>query len=176
LKNQKLHQQHKSYLITLSIMPRHQYKKLTVQPDPIYGSFEVAKLINFILRDGKKTTAEKIVYGVLERLKKEGQDAIKILNQAISNVSPNHEVKPKRLGGASYLVPIEVRKERKLFLSLNWIVTNARAKSNKEFHSFEEKLYTEIKDAAQNQGPSIAKKAQTEKLAEANKAFAHLKW
>ncbi|OGK62006.1 30S ribosomal protein S7 [Candidatus Roizmanbacteria bacterium RIFOXYB2_FULL_38_10] len=157
-------------------MPRHQYKKLTVQPDPIYGSFEVAKLINFILRDGKKTTAEKIVYGVLERLKKEGQDAIKILNQAISNVSPNHEVKPKRLGGASYLVPIEVRKERKLFLSLNWIVTNARAKSNKEFHSFEEKLYTEIKDAAQNQGPSIAKKAQTEKLAEANKAFAHLKW
>lgn len=145
-------------------------------PDPVYQSFEVAKLINYIIKDGKKSTAEKIVYGVLERFKKEEQDPIKVLNLAISNVAPNHEVKPKRLGGASYLVPIEVRRERKLFLSLNWIVDNARAKSNKEFRSFEEKLYTEIKDASQNQGPSIAKKAQTEKLAEANKAFAHLKW
>ena len=145
-------------------------------PDPVYQSFEVSKLINYIIKDGKKSTAEKIVYGVLERFKKDGQDPMKVLNLAISNVSPNHEVKPKRLGGASYLVPIEVRKERKLFLSLNWIVDNARAKSNKEFRSFEEKLYSEIKDASQNQGPSIAKKAQTEKLAEANKAFAHFAW
>lgn len=145
-------------------------------PDPVYQSFEVSKLINYIIKDGKKSTAEKIVYGVLEHFKKDGQDPMKVLNLAISNVAPNHEVKPKRLGGASYLVPIEVRKERKLFLSLNWIVDNARAKSNKEFRSFEEKLYSEIKDASQNQGPSIAKKAQTEKLAEANKAFAHLKW
>lgn len=157
-------------------MPRHQYKRQPVMPDPVYGSFEVSKLINYITKDGKASVSEKIVYGCLERFKKEGQDPIKVLNQAISNVAPNHEVKPKRLGGASYLVPIEVRRERKLFLSLNWIVDNARAKSNKEFHSFEEKLYTEIKDASQNQGPSIAKKAQTEKLAEANKAFAHLKW
>lgn len=157
-------------------MPRHQYKRQPVLPDPVYGSFEVAKLINYISKDGKKSTAEKIVYGMLERFQKEGNDPIKTLNQAISNVAPNHEVKPKRLGGASYLVPIEVRRERKLFLSLNWIVDNARAKSNKEFRSFLEKLYTEIKDASQNQGPSIAKKAQTEKLAEANKAFAHLKW
>lgn len=157
-------------------MPRHQYKRQPVLPDPVYGSFEVAKLINYITFDGKKSTAEKVVYGMLERFKKEGEDPIKVLNLAISNVAPNHEVKPKRLGGASYLVPIEVRRERKLFLSLNWIVDNARAKSNKEFHSFADKLYTEVKDASQNQGPSIAKKAQTEKLAEANKAFAHLKW
>lgn len=157
-------------------MPRHQYKRLTVPPDPVYGSFEVAKLINYVSRDGKKSISEKIVYGMLERFKKEGQDPLKILNQAISNVTPNHEVKPKRLGGASYLVPIEVRRERKLFLGLNWIVDNARTKSNKEFHSFEEKLYSEIKDASQNLGPSIAKRVQTEKLAEANKAFAHLKW
>ena len=113
---------------------------------------------------------------MLERFKKEGLDPLKILNQAISNVTPSHEVKPKRLGGASYLVPIEVRRERKLFLGLNWIVENARTKSNKEFHTFEEKLYSEIKDASQNVGPSIAKRVQTEKLAEANKAFAHLKW
>lgn len=157
-------------------MPRHQYKRQPVLPDPVYSSFEVSKLINYLIRDGKRSVAERIVYGMLERFKKEGQDPIKVLNQAISNVAPNHEVKPKRLGGASYLVPIDVRRERKLFLSLNWIVDNARAKSNKEFHKFEDKLYTEIKDASQNQGPSIAKKAQTEKLAEANKAFAHLKW
>lgn len=157
-------------------MPRHQYKRQTVSPDPIYNSFEVAKLINYVSRDGKKSVAEKLVYGMLERFKKEGQDPMKILHLAISNVTPSHEVKPKRLGGASYLIPIEVRRERRLFLSLNWIVDNARAKSNKEFHSFTDKLYSEIKDASAGQGPSIAKKAQTEKLAEANKAFAHLKW
>lgn len=157
-------------------MPRHQYKRQIVIPDSVYESFEVAKLINYITKDGKKSIAQKIVYGCLERFKKEGQDPIKVLHVAISNVIPSHEVKPKRLGGASYLVPIEVRKERKLFLGLNWIVDNARAKSNKEFHHFADKLYTEIKDAAAGTGPSIAKKAQTEKLAEANKAFAHLKW
>ncbi len=157
-------------------MPRHQYKRKEVTIDPIYKSYEVSKFINYITKDGKKSIAEKIVYGVLERFKKEGQDPLKILNQAIVNVAPNHEEKPKRLGGASYLVPIEVRKERKLFLSLNWIVENARAKSNKEFKTFEEKLYAEIKDAAANIGPSVGKKAQTEKLADANKAFAHLKW
>ncbi|MFA5136089.1 MAG: 30S ribosomal protein S7 [Patescibacteria group bacterium] len=157
-------------------MPRNQYKRHPILPDLIYNSFEVSKLINYVTKDGKKSVAEKIVYSMLDRFKKEGQDPIKILNQAISNVAPSHEVKPKRLGGASYLVPIEVRRERKLFLSLNWIVDNARTKSNKEFHTFGEKLYAEIKDAAQNQGQSIAKKAQTEKLAEANKAFAHLKW
>ena len=157
-------------------MPRHQYKRQSVSPDTIYNSFEVAKLINYVTRDGKKSVAQKLVYGMLEKFKKEGQDPMKVLHMAITNVTPNHEVKPKRLGGASYLVPIEVRKERKLFLSLNWIVDNALAKSNKEFHSFQDKLYTEIKDAAAGQGPSIAKKASTEKLAEANKAFSHLKW
>lgn len=157
-------------------MPRHQYKRISVKPEPVYGSFEVAKLINYITKDGKKSVAEKIIYGVMERFQKENLDPLKTLHLALTNVSPNHEVKPKRLGGASYLVPIEVRKERKMYLSMNWIVDNARAKSNKEFHSFEEKLYTEIKDASQNVGPSIAKKVQTEKLAEANKAFAHLKW
>jgi len=157
-------------------MPRHQYKRTKITADPVYGSLEVTKLINYLMVDGKRSVAERIVYNVLERFKKEGQEPLKILNQAIFNVAPAHEVKPKRLGGASYLVPIEVRKERKLFLGLNWMINVAREKSNKEFRSIEEKLYTEIKDAAQNLGQSVAKKASTEKLADSNKAFSHLKW
>jgi small subunit ribosomal protein S7 len=157
-------------------MPRHQYKKIDVHPDPIYGTLEVAKLIDYIMKDGKKSIAENIVYRVLERFKKEGKDPLQILSQALLNVSPQHEVKPKRIGGASYLVPIEVRRERKVYLGLNWIVDASRARSNKEYHTFEEKLYAEIKDASQNLGQSVAKKAQTEKLADANKAFSHLKW
>lgn len=157
-------------------MPRHQYKRQNVSPDPVYQSYEVAKLIRYIMKDGKKTVAEKIVYDVMKRFEKEKKDPLKVLNQALANVSPNHEVKPRRLGGASYLVPIEVRKERRILLGFNWIIDAATAKSNKEFHTFQEKLYAEINDAAQNQGQAITKKAQTEKLAESNKAFAHLKW
>ncbi len=157
-------------------MPRHQYKKISVASDSIYDSLEVSKLINYVMKDGKKSIAETIVYTVLNRFKKEQKDPLHVLNQAILNVSPQHEVKPKRIGGASYLVPIEVRRERKIYLSLNWIVDAARARSNKEYKTFEDKLYAEINDAAANQGQSVAKKAQTEKLADANKAFSHLKW
>jgi small subunit ribosomal protein S7 len=157
-------------------MPRHQYKKQTVTNDPVYNSLEVSKLINYIMLDGKKSVAESIVYNVLEKLKEHDADPMKILYKAISNVAPSLEVKPRRLGGASYLVPQEVRKERKLYLALNWMVDAARAKSNKEFHSFEDKLLTEILDASNNQGQAMNKKLQAEKLAEANKAFSHLKW
>jgi len=157
-------------------MPRRSYKKITAKLEPVYNSLEVSKLINFIMIDGKKSVAERIVYKVLERFIKEGKDPLTTLRSAIQNVSPNYEVKPRRLGGASYLVPTEVRSSRKLYLGLNWIINAAKTKSNKEFKSFENKLYTELKDAVQNQGAAIAKKQQTEKLAEANKAFAHLKW
>lgn len=157
-------------------MPRRPYKKREIKPEPIHSSFEVSKLINYVMQDGKKTVAEKIVYDVLERFKKEGKNPLEVLTQAINNVAPYFEVKPRRLGGASYLVPNEVRRERRLFLSLNWIIEAAKSRSNKEYHTFEEKLYTEIKDATQNQGQAVNKKLQTEKLAEANKAFAHLKW
>ena len=109
-------------------------------------------------------------------IKKDGKDPIQTLNEAIQNVAPNYEVKPRRLGGASYLVPIEVRRERRLFLALNWIIEAARSRPNKEFHTFTDKLYTELLEASKNQGHAVAKKAQTEKLAEANKAFSHLKW
>jgi len=157
-------------------MPRRPYKKIPVELDPVYNSYEVAKLINFVMVDGKKAVARKIVYEVLEDLKKQGQDPLRILHQAIDNVGPNHEVKPKRLGGASYLVPVEVRKERKLFLALNWIIDAAAARSNKEYRSFRKKLLAELIDASKNQGQAVNKRIQTEKLAEANKAFAHLRW
>lgn len=157
-------------------MPRRPYKKITVRQDPIYKSPETAKLINYIMRDGKKSVAQTIVHKVFERLTKEKQDPVKVLSQAISNVAPTYEVKPRRLGGASYLVPVEVRRERRLFLALNWIIEAANSRSNKEYKKFENKLYTELLEASKNQGNAVNKKLQTEKLAEANKAFAHLKW
>lgn len=157
-------------------MPRRSYKKRATKTDPIYKSHEVSKLITYVMKDGKKTVAENIVYQVLNRITQDKKDPLQILRQGISNVSPNFEVKPRRLGGASYLVPIEVRKERRLFLALNWIIAAASSRSNKEYKSFENKLYTELIEAAQNQGQAVNKRLQTEKLAEANKAFAHLKW
>lgn len=157
-------------------MPRRPYKRITIQPDALYKSYEVTKFVTYLMHDGKKKVAEKIVYDVFSRIQKEEGDPLKILHQAVQNVSPNFEVKPRRLGGASYLVPIEVRKGRKLFLALNWIIRAAQSRSNKEYKTFQEKLYTELTEAAQNQGNAVAKRQQTEKLAEANKAFAHLKW
>lgn len=156
-------------------MPRHPYKRKTAPLDPIYNSLEVSKLINCIMYGGKKSVAEKIVYGVLEELKKE-DDPVKLLHRAISNVAPTHEVKSRRLGGASYLVPAEVRRERKLYLALNWIIDAARTRSQKEYKSFKNKLLAELTDAAKNQGQAVGKRQQAEKLADANKAFAHLKW
>ncbi len=157
-------------------MPRRPYKKQPVKPDEVYNSLEVAKLINYTMIDGKRAVAAGLVYDLIDQLKKDGQDPLKILHQAIENVAPIYEVKPRRLGGASYLVPIEVRRERKLFLALNWIINAAKARPNKEFHTFSQKLLAEISEASKNQGQAVAKKLQTEKLAEANKAFAHLKW
>ncbi len=157
-------------------MPRHPYKKKTTTPDPIYNSLEVTKLINYLMKDGKKTVAQKIVYEALNNLKKDGKDSLKLLQQAIANVTPNLEVKPRRLGGASYLVPIEVRPARKLFLALNWIVNAAASRSNKEYKTFANKLVAELDEAAKNQGQAVAKRLQTEKLAAANRAFGHLKW
>ncbi|PIZ67135.1 30S ribosomal protein S7 [Candidatus Roizmanbacteria bacterium CG_4_9_14_3_um_filter_33_18] len=157
-------------------MPRHSYKKRVFKKDKLFDSIEVAKLINYIMINGKKSVAEGLVYKVMDELKKQSDEPLKLLHLAIENVSPIHEVKPRRLGGASYLVPIEVRRERKLKLALNWIIDAAKARANKEFHTFDKKLLVEIVEASKNQGAAVAKKAQTEKLADANKAFSHLKW
>jgi len=157
-------------------MPRRKYKKIKIKPDKVYNSQEVAKLISYLMIDGEKTVVEKIVYNALDEIKKQGQDPLRTLHQAIGNTSPSFEVKPRRLGGASYLVPIEVRRERKLFLALNWIIEAARSRPNKEYHSFSKKLLAEVTEASKNQGQGVAKKQATEKLAETNKAFSHLKW
>lgn len=157
-------------------MPRHPYKKRTASPDPIYNSFEVSKLINYITFDGKKTVSRAIVYEMLGDIKKQNEDPLKLLYKAISNVSPTMEVKPRRLGGASYLVPTEVRKDRKLYLALNWIIEAAQGRSQKEFRTFKEKLLAEVIDASKNQGQAVGKRQQSEKIAEANRAFSHLKW
>ena len=157
-------------------MPRRPYKKTTITQDPVYKSLEAAKLINYIMEDGKKNVAKKIVHSVFDRISRENNDPLKILHQAINNVAPTYEVKPRRLGGASYLVPVEVRRERRLFLALNWIIEAANSRSNKEYKKFANKLYTELLEASKNQGNAVNKKTQTERLAEANKAFAHLKW
>ncbi len=157
-------------------MPRHKYKKTKIKPDKVFNSHEVAKLISYLMVDGEKAVAEKIVYQAFAELKKQGEDPLRTLHQAIDNVSPNFEVKPRRLGGASYLVPIEVRRDRRIFLALNWIIEAARSRTNKEYHSFSKKLLAEIVEAAKNQGQAVGKKQATEKLAETNKAFSHLKW
>jgi small subunit ribosomal protein S7 len=157
-------------------MPRRQYKRKQPKSDPIYESFEVAKLINYIMLDGKKSVARNVIYGTLENLKKEDNDPLVTLHKAITNATPEKEVRPRRLGGASYLVPVDVREERKLHLALNWIVNAATSRPNKEFKSFEAKLTQEILEAAKNQGEAVAKKHQVEKLASQNKAFSHLKW
>lgn len=156
-------------------MPRHQYKRKAAKPDSVYESLEVSKLINYVMESGKKSVAEKIIYDALEELKKQ-DDPLKILHGAINNVAPNFEVKPRRLGGASYLVPSEVRRERKLYLAFTWIINAAQARSQKEYHTFRNKLVAELLDAFKNQGQAVSKRLQVEKLAEANKAFAHLKW
>ncbi len=157
-------------------MPRHQYKKREAKPDVIYNSLEVTKLINHIMKDGEKTVAERIVYDAMKELEKVDGDALKTLYKAIANVAPTVEVRPRRLGGASYLVPTEVRKERRLYLACRWIILGAEGRSNKEFKTFKDKLVAELQEAAANQGTAVSKRAQAEKLAEQNKAFAHLKW
>lgn len=157
-------------------MPRHHYKKNTTENDTLYNSYEVSKLINYIMYDGKKNVAENIVYTVLANLNKDKKKATMKLKKAIANVSPKKEVRPRRLGGASYLVPVDVREERKLYLALKWIIDAARSRSNKEFHTFAEKLTAELDEASKNQGKAVEKRNQTEKVAQANKAFSHLKW
>lgn len=157
-------------------MPRRAYKKNIVKKDMIYNSYEVSKLINYVMIGGKKTVAEKVVYEALSLIKEQNLDPLEIMRKAINNVAPLHEVKARRVGGASYLVPSDTRQERKLFLSLNWIVDGASSRSSKEYKSFSKKLFAELMDASNELGSAVNKKKSVEKVAEANKAFAHFKW
>lgn len=149
--------------------------KRVTEPDEIYGNVMVAKLINRIMEDGKKTIAERNVYNAFKELEKKG-DPMQLFERAIQNVGPKIEVKARRIGGANFQVPTEVRHDRRMALALRWIVEAARKKSNKEFHSFSEKLAAEFLAAANNEGDAIRKRDVTLKQAEANKAFAHFRW
>ena len=156
-------------------MPRKGHiQKRDVLPDPIYKDKVVTKLINNIMLDGKKGVAQKIVYGAFDRVAEEtGKDALEVFNEAMNNIMPLLEVKARRIGGATYLVPIEVRPDRRQALGLCWITTYSRARSEK---TMEERLAKEILDAANNTGASVKKKEDMHKMAEANKAFAHYRF
>lgn len=150
-------------------------KRITKE-DPIYNSKLVTKLVNRVMYDGKKTTAEKQVYAALADIEKGGKKAIFVLETAIANISPKMEVRPRRVGGASYQVPMEVRGERRESLALRWLVTAARSKANKEFKTFGAKLAAEILEAAEQRGAAVKRREDIQKQAEANKAFSHFRW
>ena len=156
-------------------MPRRGYiAKREVLPDPIYNSKVVTKLINNVMLDGKKTVAQKIVYDAFNIIKeKEGKDALEVFEAALNNIMPVLEVKARRVGGATYQVPMEIRAERRQTLGLRWLVNYAR---NRHEKTMAEKLANEIIDAINSTGGSFKKKEEMHRMAEANKAFAHYKW
>jgi small subunit ribosomal protein S7 len=156
-------------------MPRRGYvSRRVVQADPVYGDVLVAKMIHAIMLQGKARVAENIVYGSMDILKeKTKEDPVAVLKKAIENVKPMVEVKSRRVGGATYQVPVEIRPERRLSLSIRWLVGFARDRGEKTMQA---RLSAELLDAFNNRGTAIKKKEDTHKMAEANKAFAHYRW
>jgi len=151
--------------------------KRLLAPDPIYGSRLVARFINKIIHDGKKSIAQSLVYEALEEIKEASkQDPVAVFEKAILNVSPKMEVRPRRVGGASYQVPVEVRGDRKEALAIRWILSGAKSKPNKQFHTFGKKLAAELMDAANNTGIAIKKRDDVQKVAQSNRAFSHFRW
>ena len=156
-------------------MPRKgNIPKREVLPDPLYNDKVVTKLINNIMLDGKKGIAQKIVYDAFDIVKeKSGKEPLEVFNEAMNNIMPLLEVKARRVGGATYQVPMEVRPERKQTLGLRWLTTYSRARNER---TMRERLAAEILDAANNAGGAVKKREDTHKMAEANKAFAHYRW
>ena len=156
-------------------MPRKGHiAKRDVLPDPIYNSKVVTRTINAIMLDGKKGTAQTILYGAFDRVKETtGQDPLEVFTKALENIMPVLEVKSRRIGGQNYQVPVEVRPERKQTLGLRWLIKYARLRNDK---TMEEKLAKEIMDAANGVGGACKKREDTHKMAEANRAFAHYRW
>ena len=144
-----------------------------IYPDPKYGSVVISKFINSIMYDGKRSTAEKILYDAMEKMKGKNDDPLKVFNAAISNVKPNIQVRSRRVGGATYQVPVEEKSSRGQSLALRWILDASRKRKNK---SMSDKLFAELMDASQNKGSAIKKREDTHKMAESNKAFAHFRW
>lgn len=156
-------------------MPRKgNVPKRDVLPDPVYGSVVVAKLINSIMLDGKKGVAQGIVYDAFETIKKQtGQEPIEVFEKAMNNIMPVLEVKARRVGGANYQVPVEVRTERRQTLALRWLTKYTRARGEK---TMSDRLAKELMDAANGAGASVKKREDTHKMADANRAFAHFRW
>ncbi len=153
---------------------RKEAKKRSISPDPIHGSELVTRFINRMMEDGKKGASEKIFYGAMETIKtKLNQDGIEVFQKAVDNVKPHVEVKSRRVGGATYQVPVEVSPERQRTLAIRWMVTYSRLRSERGMSN---KLSAEIVDAFNNTGASIKKREDVFKMAEANKAFAHYRW
>ncbi|MFQ5669396.1 MAG: 30S ribosomal protein S7 [Acidobacteriota bacterium] len=156
-------------------MPRRrEVPKREVVPDPVYQSTLASRFINTIMTDGKKSTAERIFYGAMEVIKgKVGDDPIRTFKKAVDNIKPALEVKARRVGGATYQIPVEVKPARRLSLALRWLISNSKGRNEKEMKT---KLANEILDASNMKGGAIKKKEDMHRMAEANKAFAHYRW
>jgi len=156
-------------------MPRRRVAaKREILPDPKYGNRILAKFVNILMKDGKKSIAEKIVYGALDQIgKKRGDESLDVFNKALENIRPVVEVKSRRVGGATYQVPIEVRANRGLTLAMRWLVDAARNRNEK---SMDLRLAAEMLDASDNRGTAVKKREDTHRMAEANKAFSHYRW
>ncbi|EKD65193.1 MAG: Ribosomal protein S7 [uncultured bacterium] len=151
-------------------------KKRIIEPDAIYKNRLVTQFVNYLMKSGKKTVAENLVYKSFDILSKDSKDPIAVFEQALQNVGPKQEVKARRVGGASYQIPVEIRGERRMSLAMRWIIQAARSRSNKEFHSFSDKLAIELMEASDNRGEAIKKRDIAHRMAQANKAFAHFRW
>ncbi len=156
-------------------MPRRrEVPKRKIAPDPIYHDRMVAKFVNNLMKDGKRSTAERVFYGAMDIVEKRlKEEPLKVFKRALDNVKPVLEVKARRVGGATYQVPVEIRPRRRTALGMRWLINYARARGEK---TMVERLAAEVIDAASNRGSSIKKREDTHKMAEANKAFAHYRW
>ena len=153
---------------------RHSAEKRLINPDPKFGDLIVSKFMNNLMVQGKKSVAEGIVYGALETVQAKGKsDPVQMFHQALENVAPAIEVRSRRVGGATYQVPVEVRMERRQALAIRWIITAARNRNEK---TMVERLSGELLDAANNRGTAVKKREDTHKMAEANRAFSHYRW
>jgi len=150
--------------------------KIMPEGDPVYGNRLLTRFINRVMRSGKKHAAQTEVYKALDIIKEKGEDPIKVFELAMNTVGPKMEVKARRVGGASYQVPTEVRGDRRMALAMRWIVQFANKRSNREFHSFAQKLAVELMEAAKGQGEAVKKRDTIQRMADANRAFAHFKW
>ncbi len=153
---------------------RHRAEKREIIPDAKFNDVTIGKFINYLMKDGKKSAAEKILYGALEIIaEKSKEDPIKVVKEAIKHVKPSVEVRSRRVGGATYQVPVEVRRERAMALALRWVIAAARKRKEK---TMRERLAGEILDAYNNSGSSVKKREDTHKMADANRAFSHFRW